>query len=81
MSNLIRVWGLSLTFSERFIHFCFASMSSKMHLNRFFFHYFLLTQIVDGFQTSTGLSVYVYGGLQLWLLTLPATILFAKPIL
>ena len=36
------------------------------------FHYFLVTQIADRSQTSTGLSVYVYGGL-IKVLTLPAT--------
>ncbi len=34
--------------------------------------------MADQSQTSTGLSVYVYGGLHK-VLTLPATVLFAKP--
>ena len=44
------------------------------------FHCSLVTQMADRSQTSTGLSVYVYGGLHK-VLTLPATFLLAKPIL
>ena len=38
------------------------------------FHYFLETQMVAWSQTSTGLSVCVYGGLH-EMLTMPATVL------
>ena len=41
------------------------------------FHYFLVTQMADRSQISTGLSVYVYGGYQK-VLTLPATVLLSK---
>ena len=44
------------------------------------FPYSLVTQRAYRSQTSTGLSVYVYGGLHK-VLTLPTTVLLAKPIL
>ena len=73
---LFRVWSLSL--SERFIHVCFG-IEAMQHLLSFF-HYSLVTQMADRSQTSTGLSVYVYGGLH-EVLTLPSTFLLAKPIM
>ena len=44
------------------------------------FHCSLVTQMADRSQTSTALSVYVYDRLHK-VLTLPATVLLAKPIL
>ena len=41
------------------------------------FHYSLVTQMADQSQTSTGVSVYEYGGLHK-VLKLPATVLSAK---
>ena len=60
-----------------FIYF-FALMPCKM-CNQFF-TIFLKTQMANRSQTSTGLSVYVYGGLHKEP-KLPATVLLAQPFL
>ena len=64
------VWSLSL--SERFnkkktFHRCHANWVIGFSL------FFIVTQMAGLSQTSTGLSVYVYGGLYR-VLTLPATV-------
>ena len=53
--------------SVRPTYFSFASMSFKMCKQ--VFHYFSVTQMADWSQNSTGVSVYVYGGLHLVLTT------------
>ena len=69
---------LELSLSERFIQYCFGIDAMQNLL--IVIHFSLVTQMADRSRTSTGLSVYVYGGLHK-VLTLPAILLLAKSIL
>ena len=71
----LRVWSFLL--SERFtlLFFCTDAMQNLSYV----FQYSLVTQMADRSQTSTGVSLYVYGELHK-VLTLPATLLLAKNI-
>ena len=61
--------------SERFINFSFGIDAMQNLLT--VFYYSVMTQMADRSQTSTGLSVNIYGGLHK-VLTLPATSFASK---
>ena len=57
--------------------FIFCLIDVMQNVYESVFHYFLVTQMADRSQTSTGVLVHVYGRLY-EVLTLPATVLLAK---
>ena len=72
--NKVSLWSVSLY--ERFIKIKLNRCHGKSVIG---FQYSLVTQMADRSQTSTGVSLYVYGELHK-VLTLPATLLLAKNI-